>query len=309
MSPRIASQSYGKSRVRLTKVTRHPDRHDLAELAVDILLEGAFEPSYTSGDNTAVIATDTMKNTVYALAASHPLDSPESFAAALADHFVTGKEQVTAATVEIEEAAWERIVDRSGSPHRHAFVAAGGGRRTCRVRQDQATVVVEAGIAGLAVVKTTDSAFRDFHRDDFTTLADTDDRIFGTVIEARWRYEPGLAGGLPASDFNAAYAAVRGQLVEDLQIVERPHDPVDTGDLRLDAGQLGRDAPGPDRVVPQPRGGGVRRELGVPLAGLVDAEHVGQRGQAAAEARDVGGVARHARRLLAGLPRPGPDRD
>ncbi|MDA1202271.1 MAG: urate oxidase, partial [Planctomycetota bacterium] len=80
--------------------------------------------------------------------------------------------------------------------------------------QDQATVVVEAGIAGLAVVKTTDSAFRDFHRDDFTTLADTDDRIFGTVIEARWRYEPGLAGGLPASDFNAAYAAVRGQLVE-----------------------------------------------------------------------------------------------
>ncbi|MDA0255327.1 MAG: urate oxidase [Planctomycetota bacterium] len=214
MSPRIASQSYGKSRVRLTKVTRHPDRHDLAELAVDILLEGAFEPSYTSGDNTAVIATDTMKNTVYALAASHPLDSPESFAAALADHFVTGKEQVTAATVEIEEAAWERIVDRSGSPHRHAFVAAGGGRRTCRVRQDQATVVVEAGIAGLAVVKTTDSAFRDFHRDDFTTLADTDDRIFGTVIEARWRYEPGLAGGLPASDFNAAYAAVRGQLVE-----------------------------------------------------------------------------------------------
>lgn len=214
MSPRIASQSYGKSRVRLTKVTRHPDRHDLAELAVDILLEGAFEPSYTSGDNTAVIATDTMKNTVYALAASHPLDSPESFAAALADHFVTGKEQVTAATVEIEEAAWERIVDRSGSPHRHAFVAAGGGRRTCRVRQDQATVVVEAGIAGLAVVKTTDSAFRDFHRDAFTTLADTDDRIFGTVIEARWRYEPGLAGGLPASDFNAAYAAVRGQLVE-----------------------------------------------------------------------------------------------
>lgn len=214
MSPRIASQSYGKSRVRLTKVTRHPDRHDLAELAVDILLEGAFEPSYTSGDNTAVIATDTMKNTVYALAASHPLDSPESFAAALADHFVTGKEQVTAATVEIEEAAWERIVDRSGSPHRHAFVAAGGGRRTCRVRQDQATVVVEAGIAGLAVVKTTDSAFRDFHRDGFTTLADTDDRIFGTVIEARWRYEPGLAGGLPASDFNAAYAAVRGQLVE-----------------------------------------------------------------------------------------------
>lgn len=214
MSPRIASQSYGKSRVRLTKVTRHPDRHDLAELAVDILLEGAFEPSYTRGDNTVVIATDTMKNTVYALAASHPLDSPESFAAALADHFVTGKEQVTAATVEIEEAAWERIVDRSGSPHRHAFVAAGGGRRTCRVRQDQATVVVEAGIAGLAVVKTTDSAFRDFHRDDFTTLADTDDRIFGTVIEARWRYEPGLAGGLPASDFNAAYAAVRGQLVE-----------------------------------------------------------------------------------------------
>ena len=210
----LASQSYGKSRVRLTKVTRHPDRHDLAELTVDIILEGAFEASYIDGNNRSVIATDTMKNTVYALAAGHPLDSIESFAAALADHFVTRNDQVTAATVAIEEAAWERIIDPEGTPCEHSFVAGGGGRRTCRVRREPDAVAVEAGITGLAVVKTADSAFSGFQRDAFTTLADTDDRIFGTIIEARWRYEPGPEGGLPAIDFNAVHADVRSRLIE-----------------------------------------------------------------------------------------------
>jgi urate oxidase len=214
MAPFLTSHSYGKSQVRLTKVTRHPDRHDLAELVVDIVLEGAFESSYLSGDNSRVIATDTMKNTVYALAAGHPLDSIEAFAATLAAHFVTQHEQVTAATVRIEEAAWERIPGRAGQPHRHAFIAGGGGRRTCRVRQEGEAVAVEAGITGLAVVKTTDSAFRDFHRDAFTTLADTDDRIFGTIIEARWLYRPASAGGPSPIDFNAAHAAVSSRLVD-----------------------------------------------------------------------------------------------
>ena len=79
MSVRLTSQRYGKSSVRLTKVTRKADRHELMELAVDVALEGDFSESYLVGDNRRVVATDTMKNTVYALAADHGLSDPESF--------------------------------------------------------------------------------------------------------------------------------------------------------------------------------------------------------------------------------------
>ena len=193
--------------MRLTKVTRHADRHDLAEVAVDIVLEGDFAASYLVGDNRTVVPTDTMKNTVYAVAANHPLDAIEAFALALVEHFLTRHTQVSAATVSIEQAAWRRITGTDGTAppclrggrHGAADLSRAGRPRPARGRGGR--------VAGLTVVKTTDSAFRDFVRDEFTTLADSDDRIFGTAIEARWRYRPPrgpprlerrLVGGLPA---------------------------------------------------------------------------------------------------------------
>ena len=108
----LVHDSYGKSRVRLTKVTRAEGRHDLVEMAVDVELEGDFAASYTEGDNSLVVATDTMKNTVYALARSHPLDSPESFALHLAGHFADGDyRQVRAARVRIAQEAWDRLAE------------------------------------------------------------------------------------------------------------------------------------------------------------------------------------------------------
>lgn len=130
---RISHHCYGKSRVRLTKVARHPDRHDLEEIAVDILLEGDFEDSYRSGDNRRIVPTDTMKNTVYALAANHPLESIESFALALADHFLGRHGHVTAATIEIEKASWRRIEGEHGRRTRtpSSRRAPRGGRAAC----------------------------------------------------------------------------------------------------------------------------------------------------------------------------------
>jgi urate oxidase len=205
----ITSHSYGKSRVRLTKVTRYPDRHELVEIDVAIVLEGDFEDSYFSGDNRKVVPTDTMKNTVYAIAATHPLDAIESFATSLASHFLARHSQVTAATVAIEQASWRRIEGDGGEQHQHAFIAGGTARRTCRVRDDRSALQVEAGVTGLTVVKTTDSAFRDFVRDEFTTLPDVDDRMFGTAVEATWRYAAGTS-----PDWNKAFRAICRALVD-----------------------------------------------------------------------------------------------
>ena len=61
----LAENRYGKSRVRVVRVKRHPDRHDFREWTLEILLEGDFAPCFVDGDNSKILPTDTLKNTVY----------------------------------------------------------------------------------------------------------------------------------------------------------------------------------------------------------------------------------------------------
>jgi urate oxidase len=206
MSITLSHNAYGKSRVLLTKVTRHPDRHDLKEISVDIQLEGEFSDSFTRGDNTKVIPTDTMKNTVYALAKNHPLTDLEGFGQALARHFM-GFPPVAKATIHLEEQPWQRIGVR-GKEHSHAFMSAGTERRTCSVINDRQSLRVVAGIDGVLLLKTTNSTFRGFLRDSYTTLAETDDRILAAMLQAQWEYET-----MPA-DCNRCFELTRRTLVE-----------------------------------------------------------------------------------------------
>jgi len=204
---RLVESSYGKCDVRLTKVIRDEERHTLIELTVRIMLGGAFDRVYTDGDNSSCIPTDTMKNTVYALARSSDFDSPEAFAGILAGHFLQFA-QVSWAEVTIEEEPWTRIAGHGG-PHPHAFTRGEPGVRTCRVRAERAgSRRTWAGVTGLEVVKTTRSGFAGFHKDRYTTLAETSDRIFATSVEATWEYSRS-----PAS-FTAAFDAARACILE-----------------------------------------------------------------------------------------------
>src|SRR5580704_15715093 len=152
----LTQHAYGKSQVRLTKVTRHADRHDLAEWSVDVQLGGDFAAAYTAGDNRTVVATDTMKNTVYALAHDHDLSSPEAFGQTLAHHFLDRYPQVSAATVRIAVHPWQRI-EAGGRPHPHAFVGGASERRAGTVALTRGAEQVSAGIDDLLLLKTTDS--------------------------------------------------------------------------------------------------------------------------------------------------------
>jgi urate oxidase len=210
MSAQLVDNAYGKSQVRLTKVTRLADRHELKEIDVDIQLRGAFDACYTAGDNRGVLPTDTMKNTVYALAAQHPLDSVESFAAALAGHFLNhpGLAHCSSARVGIRESRWKRIHDSAGKEHPWSFVNGGTEKRTCAVTRSRGgTDEFVGGIDDLQLLKTTESAFKDFLHDPYTTLPDTDDRIFATTVRATWRYNSSK------SDWNAAFDSIRHALM------------------------------------------------------------------------------------------------
>ena len=183
---------YGKSRIRLVKVRRAGGVHDIVDLTVDVQLEGAFEPVYVDGDNTPCLATDTMKNTVYAMARTDRIEHAESFAQRLAEHFA-GKPSVERARISIAEQRWDRLA-ANGRPHPHAFVQAGDEHWTAVVTRDAGGVRVVSGLAHLVVLKTAESAFSGFPRDPFTTLPDTDDRLLATSITASWTYREGTTG-------------------------------------------------------------------------------------------------------------------
>ena len=203
MPASLRHNSYGKSRVRLTKVVRTGARHDLFEISADIQLEGDFAPAYTAGDNRAVIATDSIENTVYVLAKENAFDSVEQFALILASHFPNTYPQATKATVELTQSTWQRIAI-DGKPHDHAFTSAGPQLRYARAVMIRGATqpTLTGGVRDLLVLKTTASEWRDFVDDRYRTLKDARDRILATKIDADWTYNTASA------DFSAAAAAI-----------------------------------------------------------------------------------------------------
>ncbi len=196
----LGPNRYGKQSIRLVRVIRGPVQH-VRDLTVDISLEGAFEAAFVEGDNASVVATDTMKNTVYALATEHLTGAIEPFAAKLASHFLEA-EAVAGVTVAIREHAWAPV-QTGGGPAPDAFRRTGGSTRTAvaaagaaaagaaaagAASPDGSGVTVDGGIEDLVVMKTGRSAFSGFARDRYTTLGEVRDRIMATRVSATWRH-------------------------------------------------------------------------------------------------------------------------
>ena len=206
----LASNSYGKSSVRLLKVVRDGKRHEIRDLTVDVALEGDFELAHETGDNRAVLPTDTMKNTVYAKAAEAELGEPEEFANALASHFLDACRAAKRATVSIAEHRWHRLAADKGA-HDHAFERGSGEMRTALVSSVRpGAVELVCGIRDLVILKSARSAFTGYPKDRYTTLPETEDRILATSMTAKWRY--GAESGA-APRYGALFDAVRRTLL------------------------------------------------------------------------------------------------
>jgi urate oxidase len=207
MSIVFGDNQYGKAEVRLVRVTRDGDRHQLKDLNVSTALRGDFAAAHLTGDNAHVIATDTQKNTVFAFAQQYGIGEIEDFALRLGRHFVDSHSWVTGAKVSIEEYGWDRI-NVDGAEHDHAFSRAGGGTRTTVVTIEGAEAWVISGLTDLVVLKSTGSQFVGFPRDRYTTLPEERDRILATAVTARWRYTDSRL------DWAKSYAEVRRILLE-----------------------------------------------------------------------------------------------
>jgi urate oxidase len=198
----LGPNQYGKAEVRLVKITRDTDRHQIQDLNVTSQLHGDFEQAHAAGDNSHVVATDTQKNTVYALARDG-VGTPEEFLLRLGRYFTGRFDWVSGGRWSAEQYFWDRIND-----HDHAFSRNKSEVRTAVVGLSEAGATVVAGLQGLTVLKSTGSEFHGFPRDRYTTLQDTTDRILATDVTARWRYRSTEA------DFDAVYASVRSLLLK-----------------------------------------------------------------------------------------------
>lgn len=205
---RIVHNNYGKSRVRLVKVARDTPRHELQSLTVNISLEGDFDAIHTQGDNSLCLPTDTMKNTVYALAGqTREIEPIETFGRRLTAHFLKECEHVSLATIDLSEHAWKRM-KFDGREHDHSFIRGSNEKRTAKVTASREAVTVESGVEDLVVLKTTRSGFAGFIKDEYTTLPETNDRIFATAIKGTWRY------GDPNAATEDAFRSIRRRIIE-----------------------------------------------------------------------------------------------
>jgi urate oxidase len=184
----LAENRYGKSRVRLVRVKRHAEGHDFREWSHEILLQGDFESCFKGGDNSNILATDTMKNTVYSLARKSSAACMEDFAKELVDFLLGCNPQVSEAEVSISEKAWRHLTT-DGKEHPTTFVQSSGERQTTRVaRAQERKFSVTSGLENLVIMKTAGSGFEGYIQDSLTTLPPTADRLFGTALTANWKY-------------------------------------------------------------------------------------------------------------------------
>jgi urate oxidase len=205
----LASQRYGKDRVRVLRVVRAASgKQTVHEVEASVALEGDFASAYLSEDNSRIVPTDTMKNTVHILAQKHLGDVIEDFALALARHFLAKYPQVARATIGLSSRPWDRFLDHDGAAYPHTFTGRTTSTPTCRVEASREGEIVRSGVKDVLILNSTASSFTGYPRCDYTTLPETTDRILATKMEATWTYAPG------ATSFAKANAIILTALLE-----------------------------------------------------------------------------------------------
>ena len=229
---RLGENRYGKSRVRLSRITRLADKHLFNEWTVRVLLHGDFETSFTEADNSKILPTDTMKNTVYSIARDSKATTLEEFAIDLGDYLLANNPQVTKVSVEVDEKAWERLMTEAG-PEPTTFKLAGPEMQTvCAEREKGGKWKITSGVDGLVILKTTKSEFTGYIKDKLTTLKPATDRIFGTRATVAWEY----ASEAPAfADARARIMAALLKVFADHHSLSVQHTIFDMGKAALDA--------------------------------------------------------------------------
>lgn len=219
----LTSSSYGKGNVKFLKVhkdSNDPNKQDVLEANVQVLLRGNFDISYTKADNSTIVPTDTIKNTILVEAHNADVYPIEKFASHLVKHFTKKYLQVEGVEVTITQKLWGRYTLSDKSLHPHSFKDNGPETRSTYLNYDKKSdkVSLSSSIKGLTLLKSTGSMFYGFNQCDYTTLKPTNDRILSTDVDCTYSFDTTLEklSNLP---FDLAYSSVR-QITLDLFALE-----------------------------------------------------------------------------------------
>jgi urate oxidase len=187
---RISDNSYGASQVRLLKVTRRSDRHEVKDVTVSVAVEGDFTPALTAGDNREMLDPRTMENAVFALAKDVPPEIGEEqiehFGRRVADYFLDNHPQLARARVDVSENSWSRL-PVGPRPHHHAFCDEGSARRTTRVDVWRERATISSGFEDLMLLRTVSERFEGYKQDPFATGPGSGG-MFACRLSGKWIY-------------------------------------------------------------------------------------------------------------------------
>jgi len=184
----LIKNRYGKGRVRVMRIHRDGDRHEVSQLNVKAMVEGDFARAYTDADNSTSVSTDTIKNVVNIVARENTGLCTEDFCQVLARKYLDTYPQVASVELSVHETKWSRL-SFGGKPHPHSFVLDSNGKPTVEVSaiRDGATTM-SSGIDGFAFMKSTQSGWENYVKDSYTTIPPTADRICATSMVASWKW-------------------------------------------------------------------------------------------------------------------------
>ena len=203
----LLQKTYGKDRVRVMRIDRQPDRHEVRELTVRAMLTGRFDGAFTEADNSTSVATDTVKNIINVVARENIALGNEPFCSAVARKLLDAYPEVDGATVTAHETKWSRLVV-NGVPHPHGFVLDSNGKPFAKVAATRDSASVELGLSAFTFMKSTASGWENYIHDKYTTIPETHDRMAATAMDASWRWtrEP--------ADYEAVNAKILSVLLE-----------------------------------------------------------------------------------------------
>jgi urate oxidase len=183
----LLQKTYGKDHVRVMRIDRKGDRHEVRELSVRAMLTGRFDGAFTEGDNSTSVATDTVKNVINVVARENLALGKELFCAAVARKLLDNYSEVDGVTVTGHETKWVRLMV-DGQPHPHSFVLDNNGKPFAKAVATRQHVAIESGVSAFTFMKSTQSGWEHYVHDRFTTIPETADRMAATAMDASWRW-------------------------------------------------------------------------------------------------------------------------
>ncbi|MFD5514100.1 factor-independent urate hydroxylase [Streptomyces sp. NPDC127051] len=207
----VESNNYGKSDVSFLLVNDSRAGSEVRDISAEVRFEGEFDSVFSRGDNSALLPTRSMVNTVYALAQQNMPDEIETFAVILAERFLLACPAAMVVQIKLTETPWTRLAGKNG-PSPHCFAAAGSERYTATVHAVRGLEPsITSGLTGLRLLMASGASFTGFIRDEYTTMPEVNNRPMSLSLNLDWTYRE------PPESYAGCRARLRDAMVDSFE--------------------------------------------------------------------------------------------